>query len=668
MAQEVFRLTIAEEELEGQRRESAANEDEEGSNTTTTVAALLPVAAPAAPAAGAPVWQALTQTIADEQGQSETSSAPAGGDEGAPADAGGGGGGLAAAATPITPTRAARTEIPAEARAPPPSPRPTSAFRPLVTQPGVRSASPPVFVARAREPLGARAPDGEALAAAPSFAARARFGLEPAQRPRQRLERQLRAVAVPGYRAAFAFSMVMLPTAIVPNILVRNIWQQLAGGSGTAGTGGWRDAIAMPVWIACATAFAGLVAALWSELAYKRAAQRLAHDAAEHGVDGGGTDPGPLPPIAHEKQLEIFSCAWQLAVDKPLVAHFVCNALENRSADTRLIFLPMLLTLCAMVAFAHGRGDATPPPGPAGGDWVPPHKLVIKTVSKWFGPALCTSLPLLLKLHGDSGSTSWAGIFWAPFFGLALLNLCWFGSLVIGVGGLSLSYIGAALVGGALTVPATVSLSYAVMRLDGDTSVSLGMIFRPLTAFYVLWTLCFVLLVVGVCYARQLEIAQLAEALELDLMVRAASAERSGRVANTLTEHSTSSQWKRVGTSLFRLVGSGGGGGAGGGGGGGGGGAGGSGGGGSVGGGGNDKCAVCLERPADAIVVPCGHGELCMVCAKVIALKKASCPICRADIDEVVQWSPTASGGAGAASSVTSGSGFKVKSGVRIAV
>lgn len=43
------------------------------------------------------------------------------------------------------------------------------------------------------------------------------------------------------------------------------------------------------------------------------------------------------------------------------------------------------------------------------------------------------------------------------------------------------------------------------------------------------------------------------------------------------------------------------------------------------------ECCVCMEADADARLVPCGHDQMCMNCAKQVN----ECPICRAEITDI---------------------------------
>jgi hypothetical protein len=43
-----------------------------------------------------------------------------------------------------------------------------------------------------------------------------------------------------------------------------------------------------------------------------------------------------------------------------------------------------------------------------------------------------------------------------------------------------------------------------------------------------------------------------------------------------------------------------------------------------------EKCAVCMDQPRNAVLVPCGHAVLCMGCAGAIMDRRPrKCPICR---------------------------------------
>jgi Zinc finger, C3HC4 type (RING finger) len=46
------------------------------------------------------------------------------------------------------------------------------------------------------------------------------------------------------------------------------------------------------------------------------------------------------------------------------------------------------------------------------------------------------------------------------------------------------------------------------------------------------------------------------------------------------------------------------------------------------------KCAICLERPIDCVLLECGHQATCVTCTQGL---KPACPICRAPIARVVR-------------------------------
>lgn len=48
-------------------------------------------------------------------------------------------------------------------------------------------------------------------------------------------------------------------------------------------------------------------------------------------------------------------------------------------------------------------------------------------------------------------------------------------------------------------------------------------------------------------------------------------------------------------------------------------------------------CVVCEDASSEAVCVPCGHVAGCISCLKEIKDKKLGCPICRANIDQVIK-------------------------------
>lgn len=45
-------------------------------------------------------------------------------------------------------------------------------------------------------------------------------------------------------------------------------------------------------------------------------------------------------------------------------------------------------------------------------------------------------------------------------------------------------------------------------------------------------------------------------------------------------------------------------------------------------------CVVCLERPRDEVLVPCGHMVLCQDCCADIMASTNECPMCRETIED----------------------------------
>ncbi len=43
----------------------------------------------------------------------------------------------------------------------------------------------------------------------------------------------------------------------------------------------------------------------------------------------------------------------------------------------------------------------------------------------------------------------------------------------------------------------------------------------------------------------------------------------------------------------------------------------------------DNTCFVCMERPADAVLLECGHSGLCVECATVLWNQGRRCPLCR---------------------------------------
>ena len=54
-----------------------------------------------------------------------------------------------------------------------------------------------------------------------------------------------------------------------------------------------------------------------------------------------------------------------------------------------------------------------------------------------------------------------------------------------------------------------------------------------------------------------------------------------------------------------------------------------------------EPCAVCLEEPRTALLVPCGHMAMCIECAeKVLHGSRPICVVCRQPIEKILRATP----------------------------
>lgn len=56
---------------------------------------------------------------------------------------------------------------------------------------------------------------------------------------------------------------------------------------------------------------------------------------------------------------------------------------------------------------------------------------------------------------------------------------------------------------------------------------------------------------------------------------------------------------------------------------------------------GSRQCVICCEFPANAVVMQCGHGGLCLACATAMWKRAEVCHFCRQKIDNIVHVQPT---------------------------
>ncbi|XP_067396354.1 E3 ubiquitin-protein ligase NEURL3 [Emydura macquarii macquarii] len=55
-----------------------------------------------------------------------------------------------------------------------------------------------------------------------------------------------------------------------------------------------------------------------------------------------------------------------------------------------------------------------------------------------------------------------------------------------------------------------------------------------------------------------------------------------------------------------------------------------------------EECAICLSHEASARLHPCGHASFCHCCAQKVFRSNAQCPMCRQQIQDILQASPEA--------------------------
>ena len=48
-------------------------------------------------------------------------------------------------------------------------------------------------------------------------------------------------------------------------------------------------------------------------------------------------------------------------------------------------------------------------------------------------------------------------------------------------------------------------------------------------------------------------------------------------------------------------------------------------------------CVACLDRPRDAVLLPCRHTVMCIHCAWELKGQNKPCPFCRSVIEQVIQ-------------------------------
>ncbi|PWA49304.1 Ankyrin repeat-containing protein [Artemisia annua] len=51
----------------------------------------------------------------------------------------------------------------------------------------------------------------------------------------------------------------------------------------------------------------------------------------------------------------------------------------------------------------------------------------------------------------------------------------------------------------------------------------------------------------------------------------------------------------------------------------------------------SSSCVICLDAPVEGAFIPCGHMAGCMSCLTEIKGKILGCPVCRANIDQIIR-------------------------------
>ena len=52
---------------------------------------------------------------------------------------------------------------------------------------------------------------------------------------------------------------------------------------------------------------------------------------------------------------------------------------------------------------------------------------------------------------------------------------------------------------------------------------------------------------------------------------------------------------------------------------------------------GKGLCAVCMDKPNEYAVVPCGHKCLCEDCVEAVRQTQRICPMCRRDFQDIIK-------------------------------
>ena len=49
-------------------------------------------------------------------------------------------------------------------------------------------------------------------------------------------------------------------------------------------------------------------------------------------------------------------------------------------------------------------------------------------------------------------------------------------------------------------------------------------------------------------------------------------------------------------------------------------------------------CCICMEKPCDVVIRPCGHARFCSECVALSRVNCDHCPLCRTNIESTVSY------------------------------
>ena len=298
----------------------------------------------------------------------------------------------------------------------------------------------------------------------------------------------------------------------------------------------------------------------------------------------------------------------------------------------------------------------------------------------WF---FVLAVPVRGKLSGD-WDTNWATVMIGPWVALSLINVgILFGVLYVIYEACkpngefdrstALGIIFTVVLFGLLPIPLTYGLAQLVRRLDGHTNIAVAQYMTPILTSIGFYTWCITPSVVQGAIRKRREAldnpgAGVGEGagnpVNMVQFMQAMQVANNRQPRRRLIDHTEQSHLQRIGSSLFQVLNrkrlsssqpgarhlseavdltgvvveasSGAGAES-----------------------GENLCVVCFDERRGAVLIPCGHAETCMGCARKIAERSATCPICRTTITEVFEVGPEHRGSDGTIVMTSSG-GFRI--------